>query len=223
MRSNISSTKILRHSGIILRNFTCAALVAFVTSFVPTVATAGSAIEVEAPQSRSLDSAKQFIMELAQQSMIVLNAPDRTLDQRKVAFRKLWGEGVAFETISRFVLGRHWRSATPEQRERYQALFTDSVMRTSETVLSSFTNEQLVVTDARLTGKKDMMVSTRLVRSEGPSVPVDWRVRIIEGRYQIIDVTIEGVSMILTKRSEYSAVVKSKGLEGLLTALQSNT
>ncbi len=72
-------------------------------------------------------------------------------------------------------------------------------MRTSETVLSNFNDEELILTEARLAGKKDILVSTNLVRSKGPVVPVDWRVRIIDDRYQIIDVAIEGVSMALSK------------------------
>ena len=154
--------------------------------------------------------------------MIALQTPDKSSPQRQTAFRELWRDGVAFKTISRFVLGRYWRSATPEQRERYQELFVDSVMRTSETVLSNFNDEELIVTDARLAGKKDILVSTKLIHSKGPAVPVDWRGRIIDDRYQVIDVAIEGVSMALTKRSEYSSVVKNRGMEGLLTALQPN-
>jgi phospholipid transport system substrate-binding protein len=191
-------------------------------SVTSTTASAGSAIEVEASSSRSLDAAKQFIMDLAQQSMIALQTPDKSSPQRQTEFRELWRDGVAFKTTSRFVLGRYWRSATPEQRERYQELFVDSVMRTSETVLSNFDDDELIVTDTRLAGKKDILVSTKLIHSKGPAVPVDWRVRIIDDRYQVIDVAIEGVSMALTKRSEYSSVVKNRGMEGLLTALQPN-
>lgn len=209
-------------SGILLSIGFCTAAMlsaAFVTS---SAAGAGSAIEVEAPKSRSLDAAKQFVMNLAQRSMIALRTPDKSSPQDQTAFRELWNREVAFGTISRFVLGRYWRTATPEQRQRYQELFTNSILRTSEAVLSNFSDEELIVSGARLAGKKDILVSTNLVRSKGPVVPVDWRVRIIDGRYQVIDVAVEGVSMALTKRSEYSSVVKNKGMEGLLAALQPN-
>lgn len=175
----------------------------------------------EARQGRSLDQAKTFISDLTHQSLGVFLESDRSTQQKHEMFSKIWRDGVALDAISRFVLGRYWRAASPEQRVRYQELFSASMTRTSANVLASFGKDELLITGARLAGKKDILVSTRIERQDGPPVPVDWRVRIIDHRYQIIDVMIEGVSMALTKRSEYSSVIKNQGFEGLLTAMKS--
>ena len=58
------------------------------------------------------------------------------------------------------------------------------------------------------------------MRPSGPPIDAEWRVRVIHGEYRIIDITIEGVSMAVTKRSEFSAVIQSKGIDGLIAALR---
>lgn len=216
----------MRTPGNFVRNMVAQGALCLGIAVIAAAGPVGSALadtvpSVEQHQGRSLDVAKRFIADLAQESMRVLGKAEDTVEQRQLKFEKLWSDGVSFDTISRFVLGRYWRAATPEQQERYQELFAVSIMRTSVAALTSFDQDLLKIVDARLAGKKDILVSSRIMRSEGPSIPVDWRVRVIDGRYQVIDMMIEGVSMALTKRSEYSAVVKNHGLEGLLTALQS--
>ena len=187
--------------------------------FTPVHATSNPAKDVR--QGRSLDEAKKFVTELAQHSISILQRTDQSDVVRQREFERVWSKGVAFSTIGRFVLGRHWRAATPDQRIRYQELFVASVMRTSINVLGGLGHEQLRIIDARLAGKKDILISTLFARSDGPAISVDWRVRKIDERNQIVDVVIEGVSMVLTKRSEFSAVVKNEGFEGLLAALNS--
>jgi phospholipid transport system substrate-binding protein len=206
---------------ILVRGTFCLSLVAVAAVGAVGPTAAETITSTDQHQGRSLDVAKRFISDLAQDSMQVLRKADDNAEQKQAKFEKLWNEGVSFDTISRFVLGRYWRAATPEQQERYQSLFAASIIRTSVNALTSLDQEPLKIVDARLAGKKDMLVSSRIIRVGGPSIPVDWRVRVIDGRYQVIDVMIEGVSMALTKRSEYSAVVKNQGLEGLLDALQS--
>ncbi len=76
------------------------------------------------------------------------------------------------------------------------------------------------VISARPAGSKDVVVRTRIERPSGPPIKADWRVRVIKDEYKIIDVTVEGVSMAITQRSEFAAVIKSSGFEGLLVALR---
>ena len=64
---------------------------------------------------------------------------------------------------------------------------------------------------------------TRIGRPSGPPLECDWRVRQRDGKLRIIDVMVEGVSMAVTQRSEFSAVIKSRGFDGLLSALRART
>jgi phospholipid transport system substrate-binding protein len=56
-----------------------------------------------------------------------------------------------------------------------------------------------------------VVVTSQILRPEGPPIEVDWRLGVIDGRYKITDVTIDGVSLALTQRSELASVIERSG------------
>lgn len=167
-----------------------------------------------------LEGASQFVKWLAEQAIAALRAPGRSLEQRETVFRNLLRQGFDLPFLGRFVLGRHWRTATPEQRNDFQQVFEEYILSTYSYRLGGYAGETFTVLSARAAGSKDTMVSTRIARPSGPPVKADWRVRVIAGQYKIIDIMVEGVSMAVTQRSEFASVIKRNGFEGLLTALR---
>ncbi len=75
----------------------------------------------------------------------------------------------------------------------------------------------------RPTGAKDVVVSTRIDRPSGPPIAAEWRVRATDNRLRIIDVSVEGVSMVVTQRSEFASVIQRNGVEGLIEVLRAHT
>ncbi len=173
--------------------------------------------------AEAVNGASQFIQWLADQAIAVLGASNSTLETREAEFRRLLGQGFALPFISRFVLGRYWRTTTPEQREDYQELFAEYILRTYSNRLGGYAGETFKVTGARPAGKQDILVATRIDRPSGPPIKADWRVRIFDNEYKIIDIMVEGVSMAVTQRSEFTNVVRSQGIDGLLQALRART
>jgi len=76
---------------------------------------------------------------------------------------------------------------------------------------SEYGGQEIEVRKARPEGKKDILVSSAIVGGDGPEIDVDWRVRYSAGKYQVIDVVVEGVSMALTQRSEFASVIQRGG------------
>lgn len=171
----------------------------------------------------AIKGASQFIQWLADQAIAVLGSTSSTLETRESEFRRLLSQGFAMPFIGRFVLGRYWRTATPEQREDYQELFAEYILRTYSSRLGGYAGETFNVTGARPAGKQDILVATRIDRPSGPPIKADWRVRVFDNEYKIIDIMVEGVSMAVTQRSEFTNVVRSQGFEGLLQALRART
>jgi phospholipid transport system substrate-binding protein len=64
------------------------------------------------------------------------------------------------------------------------------------------------------------LVRSRIVRPNGPPVELDWRLRAGANAYRIVDLTVEGVSMAVTQRQDFSAVIARAGIDGLLAALR---
>lgn len=171
----------------------------------------------------TVNDAANFINQLGNQAISTLRATDLTLSQREAQFRKLLSRGFDLHFIGRFVLGRYWRRATPEQQNDYIALYGEYLLQTYSSRLGGYSGETLIVTGARQASEKDIVVSTKLDRPNGLDIAADWRVRVIDGRYRIIDVAIEGISMAFTQRSDFASVIRRDGMEGLLTVLRART
>jgi phospholipid transport system substrate-binding protein len=177
-----------------------------------------------AARAANPEVAVTFVTELTTEAINILRqAEANDIEEQKDMFRDILHQGFDFNAIGRLILGRHWRTASKEQRADYLRLFPEYVLRTYSSMLGGYTDERFEIGRAKPVGKADMMVDSRIVGLEGPPVVVNWRVRVINEQYKVIDVSVEGVSMILTKRSEFSSVIKNKGFDGLLNALQPPT
>ncbi len=171
----------------------------------------------------SVDDAARFIQRLGDQAIGVLRASDLTLEQRESRFRCLLSQGFDLSFIGRFVLDKYWRLATPEQQGDYLALFSEYVLQTNSARLGGYAGETMTVVGARQASEKDVVVRTQIDRPSGPPITTAWRVRTTGGRYRIIDVMVEGISMAMTQRSVFASVVQRDGIEGLLAVLRLRT
>ncbi|MEE8152254.1 MAG: ABC transporter substrate-binding protein, partial [candidate division NC10 bacterium] len=140
------------------------------------------------------------------------------------------------DTIGRFVLGRHWRAATPAQRRQYVTLFRTFVLESYALRLESFRKtifarfgddageifEALRVRILRVhrVNERDSLVTTEFGFPGRAPLHVAYRVRADNGAMKIVDGIAEGLSLLVTRRSEFAAVVKRHGVEGLLDRLR---
>ena len=171
----------------------------------------------------SSQDAAQFVDRLGKQTIEALRAPELSLGQRTDRFRGLLARGFDIPFIGRFVIGRHWRAATPGQRGEYLALYSEFFLQTYVSRIGDYAGQSFAVTGARAVNAKDFVVRTEIGRAAGRPFTTDWRVRLIDGRYRVIDIMVEGISMAVTQRSEFASVARRGGLEGLLMTLRDRT
>ena len=174
----------------------------------------------QAQAQTSPQEAAQFVEALGSEvGTLLAEGKSQAPEKRMAALRDLVRRGFNLELTSQFVLGKFWNRATPEQRAEFQNLFTEYLLNSYARHLGSYRAETLVIVASRPVGQKDVLVETSVEGSDGAADPV-WRVRAEEGRYQIIDVSIKGVSLALTQRQEFGAVINRQGLDGLLEMLR---
>jgi len=191
------------------------------TALGATIAVPGLLWAAASPQA--VAGAQSFITNLAQQGLTILQSTGGKIEQREAQFRNLLANSFDMPFIARFALGKYWRKATPQQRADYVALFTEFILKSYSRRMGGYSGETFSVSSARTAGKKDIMVKTQIVQPGGPPIKADWRVRPQKGQFKIIDIMVEGVSMAVTQRSEFSAVVRQRGVPGLLQALRART
>lgn len=171
----------------------------------------------------SAGAAADFIQSLGNRAIETLQQNDLSMAQREQVFRRLLSEGFALDLIGRFAMGRHWRRATPSQRSDYTTLFSNYILKTYSKRLGGYAGETMAVTGTRDAGKRDVLVQTKINRPSGPPLDAGWRVRTIDGSLKIVDIMVEGISMALTQRQEFAAVISQRGVDGLIVALRART
>lgn len=158
-------------------------------------------------------TAQKFIDDMGQQAIGFLSNDKLSISQKEAEFRKLLKRNFDMETIARFASGKNWKTATSEQQKEYLKLFENMIVEVYSARFNDYKGEEFDVASFRDNGKKDILVTSYIVPDNGSKVQVDWRVRNRDGQYKIIDVIIEGVSMSLTQRSDFSSVIQRGGGE----------
>jgi len=164
--------------------------------------------------------AERFVTELGSEVVATLQETDVSRPQKLTKLRSLLDEATDLELLAKLVLGRYWRTATPEEREAYVAAFRELANKTLADRLGDYGGETIEVTGSQKLNDRDTMVSTLIHRPTGaPPFKVDWRVRESDDRTAVIDVVAEGVSLVVTQRSEVGEIVASRGMSGLIETL----
>jgi phospholipid transport system substrate-binding protein len=179
-----------------------------------------SASLTAAPNAPAAD-ANLFMNELWSRTVEVLSkkAP---LTERLARFRELFHNDFDGPGIARFVLGRYWRSASEQEQQEYLKLFEDYVVFVYGTRLSNFNGETFKVRGSRPEGN-GLIVATDVISPGGEApVKIDWRLVTDNGAFKINDVIIEGISMMVTQRSEFASVIQRHGgqVAGLLALMR---
>lgn len=122
---------------------------------------------------------------------------------------------------ARLVLGPHWRTATPAQRERFIKGFYQSLVRNYGSALVDFTGDRLKVFPAQVApdGQR-ATVRTEVKRSNGERVPVNYSLRKTDTGWKAWDVTIEGISYVKSFREDFGAEIDQKGLDAVIERLE---
>jgi phospholipid transport system substrate-binding protein len=169
----------------------------------------------------SADAAQQLIQEVGVQVLAILR--DQGLDNQQKFDRlvALLDGPIDLELIARLILGRHWRSASEAQRTEYLELFRAFALDNLASRLHVYDGQDFEIVGAQAVNERDAVVATRVTGGGRPPLKVDWRVRERDdGHLVAIDVIVEGVSLIVTQRSEFSAVIERRGMDGLLAELR---
>ncbi len=165
------------------------------------------------PQAAENQDAGTFLMDLNERVVAELAAPDLAPAERQRRFRALFEECFNLPSLGRFVLGRYWRGASQEERALFLAVFEDVLVHRFSPLFAEYTGADLAVVQVRADSddSDSVTVSTEVRRPQGQTFAIDWRLRRSEGRYQIVDVVAEGVSIAITLRSEFGALILRNG------------
>jgi phospholipid transport system substrate-binding protein len=174
--------------------------------------------------SAAAADAGDFMNELWNRTVAVL-AKKVPSAERLERFRQLFRADFDGLAIARFVLGRYWRSASDEERQEFLKLFEDYVVYVYCTRLSDFNGETFRIRGSRTDGDGTVVSTDVFTPGANAPIKVDWRLISENGGFKITDVIIEGISLMVTQRSEFASVIQRHGgqVGGLLTLMREKT
>jgi len=129
--------------------------------------------------------------------------------------------------ISRLALGRHWNRLPEPDRQDYQELFSEVVIRSMARRLNAYAGDAAAPLEERFrivssapVGRGDVLVRSKVFPSQGQPLNLDWRLRNSDSDPVVIDLIVEGASLLVSQRSEFAAVIERGDLDGLLAELR---
>ncbi len=122
---------------------------------------------------------------------------------------------------ARMVLGKHWRDATPEQRQRFADAFYHTLVDNYGSALAEFTSDRLKVFPTKVEADAERAsVRTEVTRDNGDHVPVNYSLRKSDDGWKAWDVVIEGISYVKSFREDYGAAIDQQGLDAVIERIQ---
>ncbi|MDR1026217.1 MAG: ABC transporter substrate-binding protein [Lactobacillus sp.] len=167
--------------------------------------------------------ATQFVKDVTAQGIediINANVSQAEKDKR---FAKLFSEALDLDFIGQFVLGRNWKAATDSQKAEFIKTYRELNVKTWSKRFDEFKGKAFIFEDTTPSKSKgQIFVNSVVPMNQQEPAKVVWRVKETDGKYQVVDIIIENVSLAITARNEYSAFIKnnSGGIDALIEDLK---
>jgi phospholipid transport system substrate-binding protein len=139
--------------------------------------------------------------------------------ERRLELSRIADQAFDFREISQRVLARYWRERTEGEREEFTTIFRELLELTYAALLNRYTGEKIVYLDQSMDGDF-ARVRTTIVTPRGTQVPVTYSMARRDGRWVIVDISVENVSYVVNYRSQFNEIIQSSSFPALLKRLR---
>jgi phospholipid transport system substrate-binding protein len=167
---------------------------------------------------------EEFVKKFADDAIMILGNEQISVNEKNDQFTSLVMSAIDLNLISQFVLSKTWKSATDDQKERYISAFKTYFINSYANKLDQYSGEKIIVNGSEEAGKY-VIVDTNIVREGTDTLKINlkWRLLNKNGDIRIIDLNIEGISLVIAQREEFqSFLINNNGdLEALIEKIVS--
>jgi phospholipid transport system substrate-binding protein len=170
----------------------------------------------------AMASPDQFIRDVGGKTMLALGDRNLTHDQREGLVRNLITSHLDLDAVGQFCLGRYSNRLSDSQKQEYNSLFLDYLVKVYAQLLSQYNGEVLEVRDGVKAAGSEQIVDSVINRQSGPPIRVEWKTHDKAGKPLVTDVVVEGVSMAFTQRQQFESVIQNNGgkVDALFAAMR---
>ncbi len=168
-------------------------------------------------------NAKAFVEKVTQEGLVDIINSNVSQQEKDRRFEKLFNEALDLKFIGQFVLGRYWRTATPEQKKEFIEVYRQLNVKTWSQRFDEFRGKKFIFNGTSPSSSANQIfVNSSVPMDQGNPASVVWRVKQSGNSFKIVDIIIENVSLAITARNEYTAFIKKSpnGIDGLIKDLK---
>ena len=181
-------------------------------------------IPIQSFSDEKIEQSKFFVENLGKQVIEKVSNVNLSESERIVNFRSLYLDSFDNYYISRFVLGQYWKRLDSNMRKQFVKSFNDYIVTTYAPKFKGWEGT-FEATDSLLENNY-YNVKMNVLNKDGPTLKFMWKIYLDKNKnFKILDVNIDGVSMLVTQRAEFMSVIKNnpKGVVGLIEAMKKKT
>ena len=172
----------------------------------------------------SFESEEKFVSNFADNAISILSNESLNASQKNIQFTELVMSSIDMNLISKFVLSKYWKLATDDQKKAYLAAFKQYFISSYANKLDQYSGEKVIIVSSNA-AKKFVIVKSNIVRdgTDTLKIELDWRLLTRDGQTKIIDLSIEGISLIIAQREEFQSFLANNdnSLDALINKLNS--
>ena len=124
-----------------------------------------------------------------------------------------------FETMARWVLGKYWRQASPEQQQQFTQEFRTLLVKTYAKALLEYSNEAINFLPLPATQADETTVRSEVQPRSGPPIPINYSMHVRGDTWKVFDVVIDGISLVTNYRSSLGGQIRSEGIDSVIKQL----
>lgn len=171
------------------------------------------------------EKAQQLVEQSTSEMLAVLRAEAQEgqvdLETVRAKLDELVLPHMDFITMTKLAVGRSWRDAERDQKRALVEEFRKLLVRTYTRSLREYEDQRLEFLPLRPSPYEDRVtVRSQVIQSGGPKIPVEYSLRYDEGRWQVYDIVVDGISLVTTYRSSFADIVSREGIAGLIEHLR---
>ena len=172
----------------------------------------------------NFEAEEKFVSNFADNAISILSNDSLDASQKNIQFTELVMSSIDMNLISKFVLSKYWKLATDDQKKAYQVAFKQYFISSYANKLDQYSGEKVVIVSSNA-AKKFVIVKSNIVRdgTDTLKIELDWRLLTRDGQTKIIDLSIEGISLIIAQREEFQSFLANNdnSLDALINKLNS--
>lgn len=169
-------------------------------------------------------SAQELVQQTSERMISAINAEHDAIKQNPERLYALVEEIILphfdFERMSSWVLGKHWRGASAEQREQFTREFRTLLVRTYATAMAEYSGQKITFLPVKASpDASEVTVRTEIEQPGSTPIPINYDLFLKDGVWKVQDMVIDNTSLVANYRSSFSSDIRRDGLDALISKL----